>query len=156
MRVGIGCAAPDPGDEPRARDTAAHAISKALLGAAGLPGAGPESVSGEARGGGHDGAGESADETVAAPALRRLSRTVRAVEGENYQVVNADVTVGAVGADDGDVRGLLADRLHVSPAHVSLKTGPVPAGPETGAVAIVLVDRVSPMDEVHAALRGGG
>ena len=47
--------------------------------------------------------------------------------------------------------GELADRLHVSPGHVSLESG------GDGAVtAVVLLDRIAPMDQVHSALRAGG
>ena len=145
MRIGIGYAHLDR-DAGRL-DPAARALADALLGAAGL-GRGDLAPTGEA--------GERP-----ADALDVLSRAVRAVEGENYQVVNVDLAVtgdaprnrespgGRPGADA--VRAELAERLHVSPDHVSLEPG------GSGAVtAVALLDRIAPMDQVHSALRAGG
>lgn len=158
MRIGIGHADPDPDAERLA--PAARALADALLGAAGLDGGeAPASRPGEPdTPGGH-------------AALDLLSRAVRAVEGENYQVVNVDLTVigAAPGGPEGDgdapgrraTRSELADRLHVSPEHVSLESaaGGVPAGSDgrSGVVtAVALVDRIAPMDQVHSPLRAGG
>lgn len=143
MRIGIGHADLDP-DAGRL-EAAARAVADALLGAAGLD-------EGEAA----PGRGEG---SVAA--LDVLSGAVRAVEGENYQVVNVDLaSIGASPADretdadlppDDAIRRQLSDRLHVSPGHVSLDPG---RGRSVTAVA--LLDRIAPMDRVHSALRAGG
>lgn len=150
MRVGIGRAA--RGNRSLPGGVAARAVARALLGAAGLDdaaGDGPSPVDGP------DGADRSS--------LELLSRAVRSVEGENYQVVNVDVTVAGDGARTAsvDVAERLADRLHVAPEKVSVKPDPASGGTAEGeggpaAVAVALLDRVSPMDQVHSALRGGG
>ncbi len=142
MRIGIGHVDPDP-DTGRL-DVAARALTDALLGAAGI---------------GHGGAASPREE--AATAVDVLSRAVRAVEGQNYQVVNVDLAVtdfapgeseaGGDGPGDHAIRDELADRLHVSPDHVSLEPG------GSGAVmAVAMLDRIAPMDQVHSALRAGG
>lgn len=143
MRIGIGHADLDP-DAGRL-DVAARALTDALLGAAGL---------------GHRGAASPRGEE-AAPAVDVLSRAVRAVEGQNYQVVNVDLAVTdsapAEREADGDrpadetIRGELAERLHVSPDHVSLEPGG-----SGGVMAVAMLDRIAPMDQVHSALRAGG
>lgn len=134
MRIGIGHADLDP-DAGRLH-AAARALTDALLGAAGL---GP----GEAATRGPEGA----------RALDVLSRAVRAVEGENYQVVNVDLAASgaAAGAGGDALRAELADRLHVPPGHVSL-----PSDGGGTVTAVALLDRIAPMDRVHSALRAGG
>lgn len=154
MRVGIGHAVPAGSDADRP-GAARRAVAEAVLGAAGL-----ESVD-QGRGSGAD-AGGSRDE---------LSRAVRAVERENYQVVNVALTlVGGSRAHDRPDEGLrerLADSLHVSPGHVSVGRGPggsaAPAGGPTpdgaasaGVMAVALLDRMPPMDQTHSTLRAGG
>ena len=139
MRIGIGHADLDP-DAGRLH-AAARALTDALLGAAGL-GRGAAPMRGR----------ESAG------ALDVLSRAVRAVEGENYQVVNVDLAStgaapGAGGSGPGRdaLRDELADRLHVPPGHVSL-----PSDGGGTVTAVALLDRIAPMDRVHSALRAGG
>lgn len=143
MRIGIGHAALD--SETGRLEAAARAVARALLGAAGLGDA-------DAAPGREPGSADSLD---------ALSGAVRAVEGENYQVVNVDLasidaapgdreTHGA-GPHDDAIRRELADRLHVSPGHVSLDPG---GGRSVTAVA--LLDHIAPMDQVHSALRAGG
>lgn len=139
MRIGIGHADLDP-DAGRLH-VAARAVTDALLGATGL---------------GH---GEAATrEPESAGALDVLSRAVRTVEGENYQVVNVDLAStgaaagsGGRGPDGDTLRAEIADRLHVPPGHVSLQSD----GGDT-VTAVALLDRIAPMDRVHSALRAGG
>lgn len=160
MRIGIGHAETDP-DAGRL-GASARALADALLGAAGLGDGG--AAPGPAREPDPAGAGESC-------ALERLSRAVRAVEGQNYQVVNVDLTVtgeGGAPADRGGgaperdaVRSELAERLHVPPGHVSLESAgkgsrPASAGRGGGVTAVALLDRIAPMDRVHSTLRAGG
>ena len=146
MRIGIGHHAPDP--DTRRSLAAARAVADALRGAAGLSG--------------DEEAADAGSETSAGPDL--LSRTVLAVEGENYQVVNVDLTlVGETagdGAGDDRVREALAERLHVAPEKVGLKPGGTPAWADRedarAVLAVVLLDRIASMDQVHSALRAGG
>lgn len=145
MRIGIGHAALDPDDGQL--EAAARAVADAVLGAAGLG----------------DGEAAPVRKRGSAGALDVLSGAVRAVEGENYQVVNVDLaSIDAAAVDrgthgDGDgpdqdaIRRELADRLHVSPGHVSLDPG---GG--GGVTAVALLDHIAPMDRVHSALRAGG
>ncbi len=154
MRVGIGHAAPAESDAGRP-GAARRAVAEAVLGAAGLESVEPGGSSG-------GGPGASRDE---------LSRAVRAVERENYQVVNVDLTL--VGDSrpherpDEELRERLADRLHVSPGHVSVwggtgssaapAAGTPPDGAESaGVLAVALLDRMPPMDQTHSTLRAGG
>lgn len=146
MRVGIGRSTLP--DRPGYRDAVALAICEALTGAAGLEPA-PGERDGEADRQGED----------------RLSRTVRDVEGRNYQVVNVDVTLRTDDPPDrerlAEMREALADRMHVSPRHVSVTPGETtgtPPGADAGpqAVAVALVDRIGSVDPIHAALRAGG
>lgn len=169
MRVGLGCAARESGGDrapvvggvtlvgeggspERRRDPAARALADAVLGAAGLGGADRFFAAGPGHGD--------------RPGLAPLSRAVREVEGENYQVVNVDLTViggGApLGRHEAEIRETLAGHLHVPPEHVSVKPG---GGSEPDALraadgmvvlAVALLDRIDPMDQVHAALRAGG
>lgn len=163
MRIGIGRA--DPHLEADRPEAAARALTDALLGAAGL-----------SRGGESSSAPGGNDRGEASSPLDALSRAVRAVEGENYQVVNVDLVVGGEpsrgnagsggrpGTEPGadQVRRVLADRLHVSPGQVSVKPGrDTPPGSMGGrggraVVAVALLDRIAPMDQVHSALRAGG
>lgn len=152
MRIGIGRAAPAESDAGRPC-AAQRAVAEAVLGAAGLECAEQGGGSGEDVGGGRD----------------ALSRAVRAVERENYQVVNVDLTlVGDVDPNerpDDELRERLADRLHVSPGHVSVgpgssaapAAGSQPDGTvSAGVTAVALLDRMPPMDRTHSTLRAGG
>lgn len=135
-----GLAGPDDGD------AASRAICDALAGAAGLKGEGED--------GAPTGGGSGVD---------RLARTVRAVEGRNYQVVNVDLTLRTGRPPDEEhissMRELLAERMHVSPGHVSVAGGHVGRGADDAAdltaVAVALVDRIESVDPIHASLRAG-
>lgn len=171
MRTGIGyavhesreegtplLAGVDPSDSaagsagPPRPDPVARAVADAVRGAAGLPAAGSP--------GGDPAAGPRA------PGLDLVARAVRTAEGENYQVVNVDVTVVAPGVTlsrhRAEVCAALAEHLHVSPGHVSVKPARGAATPAAlggdgpAALAVALLDRIEPMDGAHAALRAGG
>lgn len=184
MRVGLGAARWRPeggrgraGAEPELPRAIVAAVVDALLGAAGLVDAGFDD-GGSGRGdpdrvGPEDAPGGAGSE--AAEAAHPLERAVRRVEGENYQVVNLDVSVlggpTAVAALSEEPRRLaldLAERLHTTPGAVSLKVSPAHAvegagregegGPgfEGGEVfAVVLLDQMRDIDALHASIRGG-
>jgi len=149
VRIGIGRHAPDSDTVDRL--AASRAVADALRGAAGLSDTEEERAAGA----------EESDPRDA------LSRAVRDVEGKNYQVVNVDLTVigDEAGAGSGEetagrrMREALAGKLHVAPEKVSLKPGGGPAGDGgrgRAVLAVVLLDRIDPMDQVHSALRAGG
>lgn len=133
-------------------DGVSRALADALLGAAGIAEAAVEiGVPSDGNGG----------------FLGLLKETVRRVEGENYQVVNADVRVvgplpSSVDLPVAEMREALADALHVGPAHVSIRRGPVgerdPARDGEGLtiLTVALVDRIQDLDTVHATIRTSG
>jgi 2-C-methyl-D-erythritol 2,4-cyclodiphosphate synthase len=134
-------------------DAVAHAVIDALLGAAGLGTIGEHFP-------------DDAPELAGADSMDLLASAVRDVEGENYQVVNVDVTVvtrtPAIAPHAAGMERALAERLHVSPGHVNVKgksnegMGWVGSGEGLAAMAVVLLDRVDEPDLLHAALRSGG
>lgn len=134
-------------------DAVAHAVIDALLGAAGLGSVG-------------DHFPDDAPELAGADSMELLASAVRDVEGENYRVVNADVTVvtrtPAVAPHAEAMERALADRLHVAPDHVTVKgksnegMGWVGSGEGLAVMAVVLLDRLDGSDHLHAALRSGG
>lgn len=93
-------------------DAVAHAITDAILGAAGLGDIGTHFPD-------HDESWKDAD------SLGLLARAINLIEGENYQVVNVDVTVIAehprVGPHVAAMREKLSGVLGISPEHVSVK-----------------------------------
>lgn len=169
MRVGFGFDArrPDPSEplvlagteiegEPglsgaRDVDPVIRALADALLGAAGL---------GDAVGADDPGPDVGAGGRSPGP----LAGAVRQVEAENFQVVNADLTLVApepvISPHAGRVEETLAERLHVDPGRVSVGEGRrgaaawIAAGEGLAAVAVVLLDRRDGPDPV-AALRAG-
>lgn len=134
-------------------DAVAHALIDALLGAAGLGSIG-------------DRFPDDAAELAGADSMELLASAVRDVEGENYQVVNADLTVVArtpsIAPHAAEMERELADRLHVAPDHVTVKgksnegMGWIGAGEGLAAAAVVLLDRIGDPDHLRAALRSGG
>lgn len=134
-------------------DAVAHAVIDALLGAAGLGDIGGRFP-------------DDAPELAGADSMELLASAVRDVEGENYQVVNADVTVvtrtPAIASHAPEMERALAERLHVSPGHVTVKgksnegMGWVGSGEGLAAMAVVLLDRLDDSALLHAALRSGG
>lgn len=134
-------------------DAVARAVVDAVVGAAGLGSADerfPDEDAGAARAG----------------SMEVLASAVRDAEAENFQVVNADVSVvtrrPAVAAHADRMERALAERLHVDPARVSVKAKDGDAvgwiGPDEGmaSVAVVLLDRRDGAGPLHGALRSGG
>lgn len=131
-------------------DAVAHAVTDALLGAAGLGDIGrhfPPS----------DPQWEDAD------SLQLLARVVRLLEGRNYQVVNVDVTVVAeeprIGPHAAAMQDQLARVLGISPGHISIKgksnegLGWIGRGEGLACFAVALIDDLEGIDAVHARHR---
>lgn len=129
-------------------DAVAHAVTDALLGAAGL---------------GDIGQHFPPDDPTCkdADSLQLLARAVRLLEGKNYQVVNVDVTVVAehprVGPYASAMRERVSAVLNIAPEHVSIKgksnEGMGWIGREEGVAvfAVALIDR---MQEAKGFLTG--
>ncbi len=128
-------------------DAVAHAVIDALLGAAGLGDIGthfPPS----------DSAWKDAD------SIALLHSVVRLLEGENYQVVNVDVTIIAeeprIGPYADPMRHRVAEAIGISPRNVSIKgktnegLGWIGAGEGIAVHAVALIDRIEDQDGVHA------
>lgn len=134
-------------------DAVAHAVTDALLGGAGLGDIGGRFPDDE-------------DRWEGADSLELLERTVRELEGENYQVVNVDVTVVASSPSirplAGEMREALAGRLRIDARHVSVRgksnegLGWIGRGEGLAALAVVLLDRIEDPDTLHASIRSGG
>ncbi len=134
-------------------DAVAHAVTDALLGAAGLGDIGtyfPPS----------DPAWKNAD------SMRLLAHIVQLLEGENYQVVNVDVTVIAesprIGPHAQAMRERLSGVIGISPGHISLKgksnegMGWIGRGEGIAVLAVALIDALEDQDVVHARHRREG
>lgn len=134
-------------------DAVAHAVTDALLGAAGLGDIGTHFPPSDA-------AWKDAD------SMLLLGRVVELLEGEGYQVVNLDVTVIAesprVGPYAEAMRTRLAEVVGISPRHVSLKgksnegMGWIGRGEGIAVLAVALVDSLEDQDVVHARHRRAG
>ncbi len=134
-------------------DAVAHAVIDALLGAAGLGDIGGHFPDDEERWRGAD-------------SLELLSRAVRRIEGENYQVVNVDVTVVAstprVRPHAAAMREALAERLRIDAGHVSVRgksnegLGWIGGGEGLAVMSVALLDRIEDPDTLHASIRSGG
>lgn len=132
-------------------DAVAHAITDAILGAAGLGDIGSHFSD-------TDAAWKDAD------SLDLLSRAIHLLEGENYQVVNVDVTVVAeaprVGPHVEAMRERLAEVLGISPRHVSVKgksnegMGWIGRHEGIAVLAVALIDRIE--DQARLFARHGG
>lgn len=133
-------------------DAVAHAITDALLGAAGLGDIGrhfPPS----------DPTWKDAD------SIGLLARAVALLEGENYQIVNVDVTVVAeapkIGAYVEPMRERLAGVLGIGPHHISIKgktnegMGWIGRGEGIATLAVALIDRVEDQNRLFARHRPG-
>ncbi|MGH7481032.1 MAG: 2-C-methyl-D-erythritol 2,4-cyclodiphosphate synthase [Longimicrobiales bacterium] len=120
-------------------DAVAHALTDALLGAAGLGDIGQHFPP-------DDEAWRDAD------SIELLARAVRLLETENFQPVNADVTVlceaPRIAPHAPAMRSRLASALGIGATHVSVKgksnegLGWIGRGEGVAAIAVVLVDSI--------------
>lgn len=134
-------------------DAVAHAVTDALLGAAGLGDIGTHFPPADPR-------WKNAD------SMELLAAVVQLLEGENYQVVNVDATVVAetpkIGPHADAMRRRLAEVIGISPSHVSIKgktnegMGWVGRGEGIAVLAVALIDTPEDQDRVHARLRRAG
>jgi 2-C-methyl-D-erythritol 2,4-cyclodiphosphate synthase len=132
-------------------DAVAHAVTDALLGACGLGDIGRHFPPSDA-------------EWKDADSMDLLARVVRLLEGRNYQVVNVDVTVVTeaprIGPHVPVMQERLAAVLGIAPDHISIKgksnegLGWIGRGEGLAAYAVVLVDHMEGIDELHARHRG--
>jgi 2-C-methyl-D-erythritol 2,4-cyclodiphosphate synthase len=133
-------------------DAVAHAVTDAILGAAGLGDIGrlfPPT----------DGAWKDAD------SMDLLARAVHRLEQENYQVVNVDATVIAeapkIGPHAAAMSERLASVLGISPGQVSVKAksnegmGWTGRGEGIAALAVALIDRIEDQDRIFARASAG-
>lgn len=134
-------------------DAVAHAVTDALLGAAGSGDIGtlfPDT----------DPDNEGAD------SIGMLAAAVRRLEAENYQVVNIDVTVIAerprIGPHAAAMRERLAETVHARPSAVSVKgktnegMGWIGRGEGIAVIAVASIDQIGDIDALHASIRSGG
>jgi 2-C-methyl-D-erythritol 2,4-cyclodiphosphate synthase len=131
-------------------DAVAHAVTDALLGAAGLGDIGGHFPPTEER-------WKDAD------SIQLLREVVGLLERHNYQVVNVDVTVVAesprIGPHAGAMRERLAGAIGIAPSHVSVKgksnegMGWVGRAEGVAAFAVALIDQVEDQDELHLRFR---
>lgn len=131
-------------------DAVAHAVTDALLGAAGLGDIGRHFPP-------TDDAWKDAD------SLQLLARVVRLLEGRNYQVVNVDVTVVCeapkIGPHAPAMQERLAAVLGIAPDHISIKgktnegMGAIGRGEGIAAFAVALIDSLEDLDALHARHR---
>ena len=128
-------------------DAVAHAVTDAILGAAALGDIGshfPDS----------DASWKHAD------SMDLLARAVHLLEGENYQVVNVDVTVVAeqprIGPHAAAMRERLASVLGISPRNVSVKgksnegMGWIGRAEGIAVLAVALIDRMEDQARLFA------
>lgn len=128
-------------------DAVAHAVTDAILGAAGLGDIGRHFPD-------DDATWKDAD------SVGLLQRAVYVLEGENYQVVNVDVTVVAeqprIAPYAESMRERIAGVLGISPGHVSIKgksnegMGWVGRGEGVAVFAVALVDRIEDQARLFA------
>ena len=128
-------------------DAVAHAITDALLGAVALGDIGRHFP-------------PSDPKWKDADSMRLLADVVELVAGENYQVVNLDVTVIAesprIGPHVDAIREKLSEVIGISARQISIKgktnegMGSIGAGEGIAVHAVALVDRVEDQDRVHA------
>lgn len=131
-------------------DAVAHAVTDALLGAAGLGDIGSHFPP-------DDPTWKDAD------SMMLLGRAHALVESENYQVVNVDVTVIAerprIGPHAPEMRERLAEVLAMHPGSVSIKgktnegMGWIGRGEGIAVIAVALLDRVEDQRDTFARYR---
>lgn len=132
-------------------DAVAHAVTDALLGAAGMGDIGRHFP-------------PSDPQWKDADSMQLLARVVRLLEGRNYQAVNVDVTVVTeaprIGPYADAMRERLAAVLGISPDNVSVKgksnegLGWIGRGEGVAVYAVALLDRMEDMDAFLARQRG--
>ena len=128
-------------------DAVAHAITDALLGAAGLGDIGRHFP-------------PSDEQWKDADSIQLLARVVELIAAENYQVVNIDVTVIAespkIGPHAHAMSSRLAEVVGISRENISIKgksnegMGWIGEGQGIAVHAVTLLDRVADQDVVHA------
>jgi 2-C-methyl-D-erythritol 2,4-cyclodiphosphate synthase len=131
-------------------DAVAHAVTDALLGAAGMGDIGRHFP-------------PSDPQWKDADSIQLLARVVRLLEGRNFQVVNVDVTVVAeaprIGPHAAAMQARLASVLGIAPDHISIKgksnegLGWIGRGEGIAAFAVALIDRLEDIDALHARHR---
>ena len=131
-------------------DAVAHAVTDALLGAAGLGDIGRHFP-------------PTDEEWKDADSMSLLAKVVHLLEGENYQVVNVDVTVVAeqprIGPHAEAMRARLGEVLGIAPAYVSVKgktnegMGWIGRGEGIAAFAVALIDSVEDQSRLFARHR---
>ncbi|MBW3627789.1 MAG: 2-C-methyl-D-erythritol 2,4-cyclodiphosphate synthase [Gemmatimonadetes bacterium] len=131
-------------------DAVAHAVTDALLGAAGLGDIGQHFPPGDA-------------EWKDADSMVLLARVVHLLETENYQVVNVDVTVVAeeprIGPHAGAMRARVAAVLGIGSASVSIKgksnegMGWIGRGEGIAVFAVAAIDSVEDQSTLFARHR---
>jgi 2-C-methyl-D-erythritol 2,4-cyclodiphosphate synthase len=131
-------------------DAVAHAVTDALLGAAGLGDIGRHFPPTDAQ-------WKDAD------SILLLDRVVRLLEGRNYQVVNVDVTIVTeapkIGPHVAAMQERLSQVLGISPDHISIKgksnegMGWIGRGEGLACFAVALIDAMESVDAVHARHR---
>jgi 2-C-methyl-D-erythritol 2,4-cyclodiphosphate synthase len=131
-------------------DAVAHAVTDALLGAAGLGDIGRHFP-------------PSDEQWKDADSLKLLAQVVRLLEGRNYQVVNVDVTVVCeapkIGPHAPAMQERLASVIGISPGHISIKgktnegMGWIGRGEGIAVFAVALVDSLEDLDVLHARHR---
>jgi 2-C-methyl-D-erythritol 2,4-cyclodiphosphate synthase len=131
-------------------DAVAHAVTDALLGAAGLGDIGRHFP-------------PSDEKWKDADSLKLLAQVVRLLEGRNYQVVNVDVTVVCespkIGPHAAAMQERLAGVIGISPGHISIKgktnegMGWIGRGEGIAVFAVALVDSLEDLDVLHARHR---
>jgi len=131
-------------------DAVAHAVTDALLGAAGLGDIGRHFP-------------PSDMQWKDADSMQLLARVVRLLEGRNYQVVNVDVTVVTeapkIGPHAAAMQERLSQVLGIAPDHISIKgksnegLGWIGRGEGLACFAVALIDAMESVDAVHARHR---
>ena len=131
-------------------DAVAHAVTDALLGAAGLGDIGTHFP-------------PSDEQWKDADSMALLARVVELLEGENYQVVNVDVTIVAeqprVAAHRAQMRQALAGALGLTPDAVSVKgksnegMGWIGRGEGIATLAVALIDSIEDQSRLFARHR---
>jgi 2-C-methyl-D-erythritol 2,4-cyclodiphosphate synthase len=131
-------------------DAVAHAVTDAILGAAGLGDIGRHFP-------------PSNPQYKDADSLGLLADAVRLLAGRNYQIVNVDVTViteaPKIGPHVPAMQERLASVLGIAPDHISIKgktnegMGWIGRGEGIATFAVALIDDLEGIDSLHARHR---